>query len=525
MALKRGSWSKTEAEGEVAVLEEERERLRRLRWFILGLVWVVIIGREIADYLLQRVTLQESILSALAMAAVATVLVTVGFRLAAKFPTERQRLQESLVLLDIATAVSSTLDLTQMLKLIAQRTAEACQVHRCSILLFDEQRQRIQPLMSQYASGATDKELWERFRYHTYAQKVEEVPVLRRVIEDRQPLVLQGAAISALPEAWTRPFGIHSLLIVPLVARDCVIGIMALDHVDPEGRFAQDQINLAMTIGSQVAVALENARLYQQVVEEQSRLREIDRFKSNIVANVSHELRAPLSSIKAYTELLLHGADGGNGDLRREWLSVIDRETDHLTTLINDFLNMSRLEAGHFELNKVPLHLGEVVAEVVDSLRVQAEQRGITIDLEVQTGLPRLAADDNLMRIVVRNLVSNAIKFSHDGGHVRIRVWREGDALQFSVQDEGIGIPPEAIPHLFTKFFRVPTPNAASAQGTGLGLALAKEAVLAHGGRIDVESTPGKGSRFTVVLPLTGESGESELQDVSETSAEFNRHQ
>lgn len=412
-----------------------------------------------------------------------------------------------------------------MLKLIAQRTAEACEVHRCSILLFDEQRQRISPLMSQYASGAVDKELWERFRYHTYAQRVEEVPVLKHVIEDRQPLVLQGAAISTLPEAWTKPFGIHSLLIVPLVARDTVIGIMALDHIDSERRFTQEQINLAMTIGSQVAVALENARLYQQVSKERSRLQEVDRLKSSIVANVSHELRAPLSTIKACTELLLQGADGDNQDLRREWLSVIDRETDHLTALINDFLNLSRLESGHFELNKVPLHLGEVIADVVDSLRVQAQRRNIEIQLDVPPDLPEIVADENLVRIVVRNLLSNAIKFSYDGGHVCIHAWQESDALWFDVQDNGVGIPQEAIPHLFSKFFRVPSPNVAGAQGTGLGLALAKEAVLAHGGRIDVESTHGKGSRFTVELPLAVDPGERGLLNVPEPSGEFSRHQ
>ncbi len=509
----------------MAALREEKGKGHSLRWVFLGLVWAVAIGREMVGYLLGKATAVESILSALAMMAVATVLVLYGFRLIARFPVERQRLRESLGLLDIATAVSSTLDLTEMLKLIAQRTAEACEVHRCSILLFDERRERIVPLMSQYVSGTVDKELWERFCYHIYAQKVEEVPVVRRVIEDRQPLVLQRAAISALPEVWTKPFGIHSLLIVPLVARDIVIGIMALDHIDPERRFTQEQINLAMTIGSQVAAALENARLYRQVSEEKSRLQEVDRLKSSIVAHVSHELRAPLSSIKAYTELLLQGADGDNQNLRREWLSVIDRETDHLTALINDFLSLSRLESGHFELSKAPLHLGQVIADVVDSLRVQAQQRNIAIQLDVQPDLPEIAADENLVRIVVRNLVSNAIKFSYDGGHIWIYAWREGAALRFTVQDNGMGIPQEAIPHLFTKFFRVPSPNAASAQGTGLGLALTKEAVLAHGGRIDVESTLGKGSRFTVELPLTVGPGERRVLGVPETRGEFSCHQ
>nr|MBC7244654.1 GAF domain-containing protein [Chloroflexota bacterium] len=621
----------------MATLEEERRKLRTLQQAVLGFAWVMIVGRELVYCFLKKMTIQESILSALVMMAIATVLVEFGFRAIARwYPTELRRFQESLVLLDIATAVSSTLDLTQMLKLIAQRTAEACQAHRCSILLFDEQRQRILPLMSQYASGATDKELWERFRYRTYAQRVEEVPVLKRVIEDRQPLVLSAATISSLPEAWTKPFNICSLLIVPLIARDCVIGIMALDHVEPIRHFTHDQINLAMTIGSQVAVALENARLHQQIREEKAKtevilqemfsgiiavdhdlrilslnpgaeaitgypanqvigkqlvevfgediaapdsplaramesgekvppvettlsglqgmrdvllgvtplsgvgrsatqyllsfaditkLKEVDRLKSSIVANVSHELRAPLSSIKAYTELLLSNAEGANEALRREWLSVIDRETERLTALINDLLNLSRLESGHFELTKVPIYLGEVITDVVISLQVQAKQRGIAIELDLQPDLPRLVADDNLIRIVVRNLVSNAIKFSYDGGRVYIRAWKEGEDIKFYVQDEGVGIAQEAIPYLFTKFFRVPSAAAADVQGTGLGLALAKEGVVAHGGRIEVESTLGKGSRFTVTIPLTGEAASNESLDATETDGKFSRHQ
>lgn len=620
----------------MATLEEERRKLQILQRAILGFTWVMLIGRELVYCFLKKTNFQESILAGLVMIAIATALVQYAFRAVAKwYPTELRRFQESLVLLDIATAVSSTLDLTQMLKLIAQRTAEACQVHRCSILLFDEQRQRIRPLMSQYASGAIDKESWERFRYRTYAQSVEEVPVLKRVIEDRQPLVLDAATISSLPEAWTEPFKICSLLIVPLVARDCIIGIMALDHVEPAKHFTQEQINLAMAIGSQVAVALENARLYQLVREEKAKteivlqetfsgiitvddhlrilslnsgaeaiigysasqvvgkrlvevfgkdivapgsplaralesgekvppvetalsgrqgvrdvllgvtplprvgqssahyllsfaditgLKEVDRLKSSIVANVSHELRAPLSSIKAYTELLLSHVEGDGEAQRREWLSVIDRETDRLTALINDFLNLSRLESGHFELTKNSLQLGEVIADIVASLQVQAQQRDITIELDVQPDLPGLEADDNLIRIAIRNLVSNAIKFSYDGGHIRIRVWEEGKDVKFYVQDEGIGIAQEAIPYLFTKFFRVPSAAAADAQGTGLGLALAKEAVLAHAGRVEVESTPGKGSRFTVTIPRACEAvGDTPLH-MPETDEEFSRH-
>jgi two-component system phosphate regulon sensor histidine kinase PhoR len=230
----------------------------------------------------------------------------------------------------------------------------------------------------------------------------------------------------------------------------------------------------------------------------------VDRLKSNIVANVSHELRSPLSSIKAYTELLLLGAEGSDAELRRNWLSVTDRETDRLTTLINNLLDLSRLESGRVELTKAPLQLGEVVNDTVALLQVQAERRDINIELNVQPGLPPLLAEGGLIRSVVRNLVSNAIKFNHDGGQVRISISEDDGNLKLSVEDEGIGIPQDAIPLLFTKFYRVPSAAAEETHGTGLGLALAREAVVAHGGRIEVESTPGKGSRFTVIIPQTG---------------------
>lgn len=531
------------------------------------------------------------------------------------YATEQRRLKESLILLDIGAAVGSTLDLTQVLKLIAQRTAEACGAHRCSIFLLDEARQRLLPLMSQFASGATDERLWELYEHNTYVQTLDEVPALKQVFQDRQPLVLGPDGIGFLPDTWVTPFNIRSLLIVPLVSRDRVIGAMALDHVETGKRFGQEQISLATTIGSQAAAAIENARLHEQTMEEKgktevvlqetfggivvvddnlrivsmnpgaelitgygveevlgthisdvfgaeiagpgtpltracetrervppaettisgklgsrdvllgatplstadglpsryllsfadvSKLKEVDRLRSSIVANVSHELRTPLSSIKAYTELLLLGAEQTDLELRRGWLSVIDRETDRLAAMINNLLDLSRLESRRVEVIKEPLHLGEVIADVIDLLKVQAEQRHIGIELDVHPGVPRLMAEEGLIRSLAKNLIGNAIKFSHDGGHVHILVSEDDGNLKFSVEDEGIGIPEDAIPHLFTKFFRVQSPAVAELEGTGLGLALAREAVVAHGGDIEVESTLGKGSRFTVIFPASG---------------------
>ena len=234
-----------------------------------------------------------------------------------------------------------------------------------------------------------------------------------------------------------------------------------------------------------------------------SRLKEVDRLKSDIVANVSHELRAPLASIKVYTELLLEAGDEMDARVRREWLSILDKKTDLLTDLVTEFLDLSRLESGRFELARVPLKVDRVIGEVVELLRGQAERRQISIDLEAPPDLSRLMADEDLIMIVVKNLVGNAIKFSHLGGSVRISVTQDSESTSFYVEDEGIGIPRDAIPHLFTRFFRVSSDASVRVQGTGLGLVLAKEAVVAHGGSIKVESVLGEGSRFTVTLPTT----------------------
>lgn len=478
----------------------ESRKLDRLWWVLLAVALLAVACREVLFLALHKITLAGALQSALVNLAILLLLLWLMFRFSLRWiPSEQQRLKESLLLLDIATAVGSTLELKRVLQLIATRTAQACGVNRCSIFLLE--KNRVLPLMSQYASGDTDRIYWETFRRHTYVQTVDEVPILSQVLENRLPLVLNLSALSALPESWVGPFGIQSLLIVPLVTRDTVIGFMALDQVEPL-LFTRSQINLATTIGSQAAAALDNARLYQQTLADNCKLKEMDRQKSEIVANVSHELRSPLASIKAYTELLLDEAQSKSSEVCQQWLQVINRETDSLTTLVNDSLSLSRLEAGGYELAREPLDLGNLVREAVSLLRVQAEPRGISMEVEGTGDLPPLWADPELIRCVVRNLIGNAIKFNRDGGTVRIRVWSESGKAMLSVRDQGIGMGPEALKSIFCKFYRAP--ETTDVEGTGLGLALVKQAVDVHQGDIQVQSQPGQGSEFVVALPLGG---------------------
>jgi two-component system phosphate regulon sensor histidine kinase PhoR len=236
-------------------------------------------------------------------------------------------------------------------------------------------------------------------------------------------------------------------------------------------------------------------------------LKEVDRLKSDIVANVSHELRAPLASIKAYTELLLDDVENGDKATSHKFLSVIDRESDGLAGLIGDLLDISRLEQRRVQMQKGPLSISAVVNDVLSVLDVPARERNIAIHLDLPAHLPMILANRDLMMTLIKNLLSNAIKCSHEGGQVNLAARAEGDDLVLNVVNRGIGISSEELPHLFEKFYRTETARKAGIKGTGLGLVLVKEAVQAHDGTIEVESELGVGTRFTVTLPVKGKPG------------------
>ncbi len=233
-------------------------------------------------------------------------------------------------------------------------------------------------------------------------------------------------------------------------------------------------------------------------------LKEVDRLKSEIVANFSHELRAPLTSIKAYTELLLHFHNRHEA-LPQQFLSIVDQETDRLTDLVNDVLDLSRLEAGRPQMENAAVSLPALIEEIVRVIEVQAADRQIDIGVEVAPGTPRAWGDRQVLGLILRNLIVNAVKYNKPGGSVMVMldtVIRDEVAwLRLRVRDTGIGIPADAMPHLFEKFYRVSSTTESGIQGTGLGLPLVKAAVEAHGGEIRVVSEAGDGTEFTVLLP------------------------
>lgn len=234
-----------------------------------------------------------------------------------------------------------------------------------------------------------------------------------------------------------------------------------------------------------------------------TRQKEVERLKNDIVANVSHELRSPLASIKGYTELLLGGLDEQDPALRHRFLSVINDETDRLSAFINEMLDLARLESGRVQLDLTPVPVGDLVSDAARSLTVQADAAGVSIHTDVASDLPPIMADFRWIYGAIKNLISNAIKFSPHGTAVEIVARRGPSTVIVEVIDCGPGIAPQDLPLLFTKFFRGSTAQQLGVSGSGLGLVLAKQAIELHQGTLTVDNGAASGARFVVTLPLT----------------------
>ncbi len=231
------------------------------------------------------------------------------------------------------------------------------------------------------------------------------------------------------------------------------------------------------------------------------RIREQAKVKSDFVSAVSHELRTPLTSIKGYTSILLTEKLGKISSVQRERLSKIDKHSDRLTALINDLLDLSRIESGRVRMEMKPLELERVVRSAISTVETQAEEREIELKVALPSGLSLVMADKKSLEQIFINLLSNAIKYTRKGGEVTVRAVENQNVIQVDVSDTGIGVPEDCLGKVFDEFFRVDAHGGGQPRGTGLGLALVKRMVEAHRGKVWVESQMGKGSTFSFTLP------------------------
>jgi len=298
---------------------------------------------------------------------------------------------------------------------------------------------------------------------------------------------------------------VRSLLCVPMVVRERVIGALAIDK-DVPNAFTPDDERVLTIAAAQASVALENARLYQDLQERARRLeqaytelKEIDRLKDELVQNVSHELRTPLTFIKGYVELLLAGEMGDLTTGQRESLSIVADKTDLVSRLVADIMLLQQIE--HESLRWSDIDLGQAARRALQSQEAAAAQAGLALRAIVPPDLPLVRADRDRLNQVFDNLIGNAIKFSPNGGEITIQLADAGEMVQVAISDTGIGIPPDQLERIFERFYQVDGSVTRKYGGAGLGLAIVRRIVEAHGGRIWANSELGRGSTFTFTLP------------------------
>ncbi|HEY5636074.1 MAG TPA: GAF domain-containing protein [Burkholderiales bacterium] len=297
--------------------------------------------------------------------------------------------------------------------------------------------------------------------------------------------------------------GFRAVLAVPLLREEQIIGALMMLRRAP-GLFPTEVVELLSTFASQSALAMQNARLFREIGDKGQQLQVANQHKSEFLANMSHELRTPLNAIIGFSEALDERYFGELTDKQAEYVKDIHGSGKHLLSLINDILDLSKIEAGRMDLDLAEFDLPGAIDNALTLVRERAQRHGVRLEHELDPALGTVTADERKVKQILLNLLSNAVKFTPEGGRITVRGRPNGNMIEVAVVDTGVGIAPEDQAAVFEEFKQVGNDVAAKAQGTGLGLALTKRFVELHGGTIGLESAPGKGSTFIFTLPLRG---------------------
>ncbi|MBN1312359.1 MAG: GAF domain-containing protein [Anaerolineae bacterium] len=309
---------------------------------------------------------------------------------------------------------------------------------------------------------------------------------------------------------------IRGLLIFPIMSGDALLGVLMGESREPLAA-REDMIRQIQVLTEQASAVILNIRLLEEAQATAEQLRELDTLKSEFLASMSHELRTPLNSIIGYSELMIDGIGEELDEMSREDLKSIHSSGQYLLALINDILDLAKIEAGRLELNKSKVDFKSLAPEILEASRVLLQEKpDLKLKMDIPEDLPYLDADPLRLRQVVWNLISNAIKFTSEG-HIRLFCRQEKDHVLIGVEDTGTGIPPEHHETIFDRFRQVDGSSTRKAGGSGLGLAITRQLVWLHGGDMWLESEVGKGSTFILKLPLEAEpktSDDAEQQSI-----------
>jgi GAF domain-containing protein len=398
---------------------------------------------------------------------------------------------------EVGRAVSSTLDVETVLSTIVSRAIQLSGTDGGSVYEYDEATEEF----SLRASRDLPEAYVEQVRD---ARPRKGEGAVGRVAQTREPVQIADISDPAAYESRVRSMllqmGLRALLAVPLIAEDRLVGALIVIR-KRTGTFAAEEVTLLQTFATQSALAIQNARLFREIEVKSRQLEVASQHKSEFLANMSHELRTPLNAIIGFSEVLTDRMFGELNEKQEEYLKDIYASGTHLLSLINDILDLSKIEAGRMELELTDFHLPTALDNALTLVRERAGRRNITLQMSVDERLGEVQADERKIRQVVLNLLSNAIKFTPEGGRIEVGAVPKDGFVEVSVRDTGVGIAPEDQEKVFEEFQQVGTADK-KAEGTGLGLTLCRKFIELHGGRIHVKSQVGVGSTFTFMIPV-----------------------
>jgi two-component system, NtrC family, sensor kinase len=399
---------------------------------------------------------------------------------------------------EVGQAVSSTLELETVLTRIASHAVQLSGADGGAIYEYDETTREFHLR----GSHQIEKELVEALRTSPIQLgwgAVGQAALSREPVEVTDVLDEREYAATRLRPTLGR-LGYRSLLAVPLLREDRIMGGLTI-YRRSTGSFAAEVVKLLQTFATQSVLAIQNARLFREIEDKSRQIEAANQHKSEFLANMSHELRTPLNAIIGFSEVLGERMFGELNEKQAEYTDDILSSGRHLLSLINEILDLSKVEAGRMELEVATFDLPLAIDNARTFVRERATKHGINLDVTIDERLGEFVGDERKIKQILLNLLSNAVKFTPEGGRIGISARQANGSVEISVSDTGIGISPEDQAKIFEEFRQVGGDYAHKREGTGLGLTLAKKFVELHGGKIWVESEVGKGSTFSFTLP------------------------
>ena len=416
------------------------------------------------------------------------------------FNETKEALEQQTAMAEILKVISeSPTDVQPVFDAIAERAAILCGAPLGTVARFDG---KLVQLVAHYGDSLEAAEV-KAIRAYFPMEPNRIFPIVRAIL-DRKPIVV--ADFFSDPEMAelgdiVRSASYRSGLAVPLLREGQAIGAIMVTRREP-GTLPDKLVKLLQTFADQDVIAIENARLFHEIEDKSRQLEAANQHKSEFLANMSHELRTPLNAIIGFSEVLLERMFGELNDKQDDYLKDIFTSGKHLLSLINDILDLSKIEAGRMELELSTFEVASAIANAMTLIRERATQHGITLEMEVAPEIGERRADERKFKQILLNLLSNAVKFTPDGGRVEVHAAVAGnDVLEVTVSDTGIGIALADQAAVFEEFKQVGRHYTNKQEGTGLGLTLTKRFVELHGGTLQVASTLGRGSTFTFTIP------------------------